>query len=150
MRTMCSVGIACMATVGMLGSPGQVSAQELKGNGNLIDSGGDKISFMIEDLGGNNANTVFVLKVDNHITWWKSLDLFKTNQNGDLLRVFRLETKDDKKQASVVVLAGDTKGMKQLEVWKGGFAGLGAKVVQIKFDGTSLVGKRITITVHRD
>lgn len=139
----------------MIGFPSQSSAQELSGSGNLIDSGSDKISYNVEDLKDDNGkidNTkaVFVLKVDNHITWWKSLDLFKTNQEGDLLRVFRLETKDNKKEASVDVLAADMKGTKQLEVWKAGFLGAGAKVVQKKFEGSSLVGKHVTITIHKD
>jgi len=125
------------------GSEGKIS-----GSGYIVDEPSAKIAYEVEATDANNK-VQFVLRAANNIAWWKSLDLF-VNVNGTWAHSKRIETKDDTREASVDYFDFEMTDAFQLEFWKGGFGGFGAKVASLIMDSYANLGQRLIFTWERD
>ena len=122
----------------------------LAGNGNIIDNNVDEIAFRVEDSDASNKLAI-VLRMDEHITWWKSLELFVRVKGGLVpVSLRKLETKNQNKEASVDIFDYEVTDQLELQFWKAGFVGLGAFVTGITIDSWANLGKKITFTWVRD
>lgn len=121
---------------------------KISGSGYIIDDAGAKIKYEVEAADANDK-VQFVLRAADHITWWKSIDLY-VNVNGNWTHSKRIETKGDTREASVDYFDFEMTDAFKLEFWKGGFLGFGVNVVSLIMDSYANLGQKLIFTWERD
>ena len=117
---------------------------------NIRDEPGYRIGLSVEDF-SDQSSLEMALRVDSHITWWKSCSYFIAVQGGrGVGPELRIETKDDTREARQILFGPALTSQGVFELWKGGFGGFGAFAGSLPINAWANRGRRVIFTWHQD
>ena len=108
----------------------------------IRDEPGYRIQFRVE-AADDPGQMELRLEVDDDITWWKSASFFYNNGLKSRTEYRRVETKDAVKSAEAIILSTEIPQFGIVELWKGGFGGLGAFAATMQLNTWANKGRRL-------
>jgi hypothetical protein len=114
------------------------------------DEPGARIHFEVRQA-DDPQNVEFRLEVADHITWWKSLDIYMALTPGTFIPIGRrIETKDAVKAAEAFVQPFELTKFGRVSLWKGGFLGFGAWVLDWHYNAWANRGRKFVFRWEED